>query len=251
MASDAMAASNDNIRTTFVRLANRCDGGEVREFGSLVASSSGLPVSVYNRIYAFDPPNLESFRSAVQWLSDTSDRFQVNATGESASEVADLAVELGLERTETMPAMSISLAGVDAADSPATIERVDGGADIAEFATVCSATFGTPANLGERAYAAFVDGDCVQPFVGRVEGEPAACGVLSTTGAAAGVYTIGVVESHRRRGIGEAMSRRVLRAGRDAGCEVGVLQAEGEALRLYEQIGFERVGTYHYFEPVD
>ena len=68
-------------------------------------------------------------------------------------------------------------------------------------------------------------------------------------GAVAGVYTIGVVEEYRRQGLGEAMTGAVLRAGRDAGCQVGVLQSSEMGYPLYRSMGFETVVTYHHFEP--
>ena len=36
--------------------------------------------------------------------------------------------------------------------------------------------------------------------------------------------------------------------GRDAGCQLGVLQSSEMAYGLYEQMGFEQIATYHHFE---
>ena len=51
------------------------------------------------------------------------------------------------------------------------------------------------------------------------------------------------------RGIGEAISRQVLRAGADVGCEVGVLQASPMGHPLYEKMGFEEVIDYRQLVP--
>ena len=45
------------------------------------------------------------------------------------------------------------------------------------------------------------------------------------------------------------MSRAVLRAGRDAGCRVGVLQSSEMGYPRYQEMGFETVVTDHQFEP--
>jgi ribosomal protein S18 acetylase RimI-like enzyme len=82
-----------------------------------------------------------------------------------------------------------------------------------------------------------------------VAGYRKASGLLVQSGHVAGVYTIGVVEEFRRRGIGEAMTWEVLRTGRDAGCRVGVLQSSEMGYPLYERMGFGTVVTYHHFEP--
>ncbi|MFC7192206.1 GNAT family N-acetyltransferase [Halocatena marina] len=84
-----------------------------------------------------------------------------------------------------------------------------------------------------------------------MDGRPAATGLLIQSGHVAGVYSIGVVEEFRRRGIGKAMSWEVLRAGREAGCQVGVLQSSEMGSPLYEKMGFETTVTYHHFEPAN
>ena len=44
------------------------------------------------------------------------------------------------------------------------------------------------------------------------------------------------------------MTREVLRAGREAGCQVGVLHSSEMGYPLYERMGFETVVTYQQFE---
>ena len=73
--------------------------------------------------------------------------------------------------------------------------------------------------------------------------------VMDATGDVAGVYAIAVLERYRRRGLGGAISRAVLAAGREHGCEIGVLQASPMGRPVYEQMGSETVTRYHHFLP--
>ena len=43
----------------------------------------------------------------------------------------------------------------------------------------------------------------------------------------------------------------VLRAGRDAGAEVGVLQSTEMTHSVYERMGFETIVEYHPFHPAE
>jgi ribosomal protein S18 acetylase RimI-like enzyme len=67
------------------------------------------------------------------------------------------------------------------------------------------------------------------------------------TGDVAGIYTMGVLESARRNGIGKAVACELLRTGRAEGCEVAVSQSSEMAKSLYEDLVFEPVTTYHHF----
>ena len=105
--------------------------------------------------------------------------------------------------------------------------------------------FGAPIEFARLlAPASMLDDDSTQWFVGSVDGEPAACGQLLLTDEVAGVYTIAVIERFRRRGIGAAMTRTVLLAGRERGARRGVLQASAMGRSVYEAMGFETFTDY-------
>lgn len=146
---------------------------------------------------------------------------------------------------DTQPGMAMaSLDDIPPNDSDAEIGEVSDTDDFAAFCSVAASVFEMPLDVAEYVYQAALAADR-RLFIGRVDGQTAACGLLVETGDVAGVYTIGVLEEFRRKGMGEAMSWAVLRGGRDAGCQVGVLQSSDMAQPLYEKMGFETVVTYH------
>jgi GNAT superfamily N-acetyltransferase len=55
--------------------------------------------------------------------------------------------------------------------------------------------------------------------------------------------------SHRRRGIGQALLRRMLRDDRARGSQCSVLTASHTGALLYPRVGYERIGTLFMFVP--
>jgi ribosomal protein S18 acetylase RimI-like enzyme len=58
----------------------------------------------------------------------------------------------------------------------------------------------------------------------------------------AGIYSMGVAERHRRRGIGRALTLAACRAGAELGCTHAVLNATPEGALLYRTVGFRSLG---------
>ena len=149
-----------------------------------------------------------------------------------------------------MPGMVLaSLADLPTdADRNFEIRPVADAALLADVAVVAADAFGAPLEVaGMLAPASMLDDEHCSWFLGYVDGDPAACGQLLRTADVAGVYTIAVREQFRRRGLGAAISRAVLAAGRDVGCTIGVLQASPMGEPVYDRMGFETVTPYHLF----
>jgi len=252
MARDLAADANENLRSTFGTLAESVRSGEYRQFGPLAATSAGVPVPIFNRVFVFDVPSREELSAAVEWMSGRGAPFWVTVTEPVVEGVEDHLADLGLVKAAEQPGMAMtSLDEIPPRDSAADIDEVADREELDDFSRVVASVFEIPLEVERRVDRAALAADDVHPFLGRVDGRPAASGLLARTGDVAGVYTIGVVEEFRRQGIGEAMSREVLRAGREAGCQVAVLQSSETAYPLYEGMGFETVVTYHLFEPAD
>ncbi len=84
-------------------------------------------------------------------------------------------------------------------------------------------------------------------YVGYVDGEPVASSALIATDGTAGVWNVGCLPSHRRRGIGEAMTWHAVRRGAEIGCDIANLQASEIGQPIYERMGFSTVAPYKTF----
>jgi ribosomal protein S18 acetylase RimI-like enzyme len=79
---------------------------------------------------------------------------------------------------------------------------------------------------------------------GRVVGT----GVLTVHGQVGWIGTIWVASSHRRRGLGLALTEATLQAGEAAGCRTFLLVATQAGRLLYERLGFEVQTSYRTME---
>lgn len=248
MDTDESPGLNSNWAAWMEALARHVDGGETRQFHSVAVTSLGVPMPLFNQAFVFEDPVVDDMDEAVAWLRGRGIPFWVTTPGHLQGAVADHAQRIGLSAdVETMPGMVLrSLTELDH-ETPSHLQ-LDPVTRPDQLDIVVAATadgFGAPLEFARHlAPASMLDDASAQWFVGTVDGEPAACGQLVLTDDVAGVYTIAVIERFRRRGIGAAMTRAVLLAGRARGATCGVLQASEMGKSVYEAMGFETFTDY-------
>jgi GNAT superfamily N-acetyltransferase len=78
-------------------------------------------------------------------------------------------------------------------------------------------------------------------YLAYIDAQPVGTTHLLIDGATAGIYAVGTLRAHRRKGVATAMLRTALLDAQAAGCDVIGLQtaAESDAERLYVRHGFE------------
>ena len=86
------------------------------------------------------------------------------------------------------------------------------------------------------------------PVVADLDGEVVGTGVATVNGPIAWVGTIWVTRSHRRHGLGRALTDAVIDASTTAGAETLVLVATDRGRPLYEGMGFEVQTWYRTLE---
>ncbi len=248
MSSNAMDGGNENWSSWVATMAQHVEGGASQRFGSVTAASVGAPMAMFNQAFVFDEPVVADVEAATEWLQERGVPFWVTAPGHLRDALVDLAPQLDLTVDEaSMPGMALSSLTDLNPEMPAHFELAPvTHPDQLETVAVATADgFGAPVEFARHmAPASMIDDDSMQWFVGHVDGEPAACGQLFLTGDVAGVYTIAVCTPFRRRGLGEAMTRAVLLAGRERGATYGVLQSSEMGRSVYERMGFETFTQY-------
>jgi ribosomal protein S18 acetylase RimI-like enzyme len=76
-------------------------------------------------------------------------------------------------------------------------------------------------------------------YLGRLDGEPVATSMIVLAEGVAAVHYVVTVPEVRRRGIGEAMTRYVLREARNLDYRVSVLTASPDGIGIYRRLGFQ------------
>lgn len=253
MARDYVADVNESFVSYWTRIAAHHPAGASRTFGHVHAVSTGTPVPVFNRVYVFEPPARENVSQAVSWMADREVPYRVTVAESALAATEPVVADLDLvEADDPLPGMALqSLDDVPASDDGIDVELVTDAEGLRTFVAVASAAFGMSVAVVREAYPETLLTDAeMQLLLGREDGEPVATGNLFRQGDVAGVYVVGVPEEFRHRGIGEGMTWAVLRAGREAGAEIGVLQASSMGYSVYERMGFDPVVAYHQFHPV-
>ena len=64
-----------------------------------------------------------------------------------------------------------------------------------------------------------------------------------------GVFNVGTLEAARRRGLGTALTERLLRDAAERGCSTASLQSTAMAERLYAGVGFRDLGQILEYVP--
>ncbi|MFB6187230.1 MAG: GNAT family N-acetyltransferase, partial [Halobacteriaceae archaeon] len=239
-----------NYRAAFVGLADIVSDGETKQFGPISGAVAGFSVPEYNRIFVFDPPSKNELTSAISWLKRQNVPFWATLSEPVVDTMNEFPGRYELKKSHEDRGMVLQLSSeIQSQEQFDDISAVNNDTMLEEFVAVFSSVFGRSEEITSNVYRPLVADNTTELFIGMIGEKPVACGVLSQSDSIAGLYSIGVLEDFRRQGLGEAMTRAILRSGWEAGCRMAVLQSTDMGYPLYKQMGFETVITYQHFEP--
>ena len=244
---------------------------DVEQHGALTLFVSRIPYRFYGRprlglahdVGADDVAAVRArqrelgVREAFEWVHETTPSLA------GAAQAAGLAVEqvplLALEPADAVPAPApagVSVRMLHAED--AGLAAAQGAVELA-FAAPGMAI--GPAGAAERDVAVaglrdlgFLRDRLRRGLTAVAVAEDAdgalAAGTYHRAGEVAELMGVGTVPSARRRGIGAAVTARLVADARDRGARLVFLSAsDDEVARVYERIGFRRVGTACFGRP--
>jgi GNAT superfamily N-acetyltransferase len=94
-----------------------------------------------------------------------------------------------------------------------------------------------------------VDPTAFHVLVARLEGQAVATGLAFDFGDDSGIYNISTVEPARRRGLGTALTVRLVHDAAARGCCTASLQSTEMAERVYAAVGFRDLGRFMEYVP--
>lgn len=249
------AAVESNLRESFRILARHSPRGEVREYGGVSIASAGVAFQMFNAAFLSSP--VESAADLERRLTECAVHF--GARGLSwAFWLCEDWIPRELQR-RVRPAFqgrhmrhAVDLPGMMSEGLPPPrgaaprleFRRVRGGAVRDDFCAVGSICFGVPLHWFREVFDGEAVWDEFASWVAYADGEPVSTAASVTAAGAIGLYNIGTVPGHQRRGYGEAVMRHAFeQARRECGIERSILQATSQGFRLYQRLGYRTVTT--------
>lgn len=248
---ELVARADDNYHAAFRRLAAALDGGEVVEGDGMLVIRTGLPVAMFNIAFVTRP--LADAPAAIARAAAYFDALRlpfvvrVRAGIDDAAERAAAACRLPYR--DTVPGMALpAIAEIPAPPPSLEIRAARDEATLDAHRAILAESFGMPMELVRQLLAArtlaMLDAEF---YVGFVDGTPVTSSALIASDRVAGVWNVGCLPSHRKRGLGEAMTWHAVRRGAEIGCTMANLQASEMGQPIYARMGFEVVAGYRTF----
>ncbi|MDX2642283.1 GNAT family N-acetyltransferase [Streptomyces sp. PA03-1a] len=230
-------------------------GEAERGEGDLDYYRSGLATPQFNGVVRTHSPD-EAGRAAATVrtrLADVPWWWWVGPDSPDPEGTAAALARHGLAEIGSVPVMVRSLDRlVEAGERPdgLRIETVEEPARLTEFVRTYSASMGVPPGLEAdmvRIEAQRPDNADIVRIAAVLGGRIVGTTVVITAHGHAGIFLVHVAGTHRRRGIGGALTAAALRVGRDRGMHSAALMASPAGEPLYRRLGFTTVSAYRLF----
>ena len=249
---ELIAGCDHNYFEAWRLLAGASNDGIVQEADGVLVAAPGGTIVWLNIVFVTrplpDPP--AQLARAFARLDERGMPFLLRIR-EGLDEASERAAEAqGLRYTDSIPGMALAPMPPPAAQPPdgLMIRPVTDAATFDPLVNIVASTFDIdPGACRQVLTPRLVELPNAHWYLGYVDGTPVASSALITTGDVAGVHYVGTLESHRRRGFGEAMTRHAVDEGARAGCRSSTLQASAMGQPVYERMGFRVVTSYKTF----
>jgi len=225
------------------RLARDSDGGAIEERDHVISVATGIPVAAFNPTFVVEPPRdpagaIERVRA---FYARNALAGEVNASGDAADAIAESARSAGFVAGHRILGMLFApLVATTPAVPGLEVRRVADAATLRTFNDLCAEVFGldrpilsvfdNPKMLGTPGFGF---------HLGFVDGLAVATAMTCCIDGVVLIFNVATRPSHRRRGIGEAMTWCAVNHGLEVGCDLAFLQASPDGLPLYERMGFQ------------
>ncbi len=248
--AEILAAADRNMWLIFERLAAAVPNGARTDDTNVVRLSSGSPIGFFNPTYPTGPVDPEAtVTKTTEWYGELGLPFVLLFRDDVAPGLADACAAAGMVENWQMPLMVLDpIPAIDQVIDGLEIVEVTGD-ELGTYGDVVCQGFGMPPELFTELGEAMFGIDSFTALLGMLDGVPVATSAAFVSGDTIGVYNVATVESHRRRGLGEALTAAAARVGSEAGATRSILQASRAGEPVYRRMGYETPAHYRQFEP--
>ena len=247
MTDPRIAPVEDNL-LSFMAAVSRQPRFELEPADDVVAAHTDIPFALFNPVAGarFAPEvAAERGRQVVTSYVGRGLPFLWWLTPSTTSpELEAVLADLGLAREE-IPGMHTPLGAPMTPAPPEGVELVEvvASRDPHPLIETMIEGFGMPEELLAEFTSLFgsLDDDDLVNVLATLDGRPVATGSAFVTGATLGLYNITTLSEVRGRGVGYAVTARLMDLGRERGCTEAVLHASEDGRPLYERLGFVHV----------
>lgn len=229
--------------------------GEVSELHDLHLACCGFPAADFNTAFLKKPEGdlPAAIARAEAWFARLELPFLFIVRSDQEDRSVPALRAAGYEPKGGAPAMLLDPARDGAPEIPGLeIARVQTPEELVTYQETAFEGFGLPKSFGslfltEQLLAA----PGVELYLGRIEGEPVSTSCLIPTQHVAGIYWVATLETHRKRGLGEALTWAAVRGGMAQGCRAASLQASVMGEPVYQRMGFRTTLEYRKYGPAE
>lgn len=247
----------DEIRANYFGsnrdIAEHC-GGIWDQRDGLAIKDTGLRAPGQNGAFVLHPlaDRAAAIASAIQHFTDRRLPYGILIPAGLDLAAEQACLDLGLRHVRSHPGMALHPlpAAIPAPPPWLDIRPVSTDAEHAVEVETDAAGFGSRLATSRKLFPpSLYRRPNSEEFVGYVDGRPVATSVLVATGRTAGIYGVATIPSHRRRGIGAAMTWRAVAAGIARGCPMASLQASDDGQPVYARMGFRTATIFEIYAP--
>ena len=204
---------------------------------------SGEPVADFNLAIIDAGPQSEDWLLQFgQVIQERNLPMIVLLTPEVSDQLAPVAATLSLQKAGQMPLMTYHPSDTPAAHGNYQIERVESEQGLHEVSRVLANAFELPLESVDRVLATMLlHGHGMDIFLARENGDTISTVQSTHAGDIVGIWAMGTLSEHQRKGVGRALLDYVIAYHYARGARLFYLLATEAGKPLYERIGFQTI----------
>ena len=244
-----------NLRAAMRCYARVSSQGEARDYPGLSVAWCGLDCAVFNSALLNQPASIEELRRMLAMAELHFRQRKVGWTfwlcndmlrGGSLEAARTAVREARLELIAQPPGMFVRHLAPPTRKLPELmIRKVRTAPETLDFAHLSSVIFNLSYRTAQAIYGnPDVWAGAMEGWVGYLDGQAVSLATVVIAAGVAGVYSVGTLPSHQRRGYAEVMIRHALGQCPAGAVQGSVLQSTVEGMNLYTRLGYQPVTSF-------